>query len=421
MYIDKRLFTVIHCASMYWIFYIFLQLFVWNSQIREFFVRSHPVFHMGAGALSDVIWLPLSIALPIYLIILIRNIFAQLILREGISFIIVIVCAASIININFWFRIQFLLICLFVLFWAIHIYTSGRISLRFLFFSFAILGMILHYKAQLLPPLARTEPHKLSVMSFNFNTRSAYDDERTIQFIRYRIPDVVFLQELTMKEQAFILTRLGDFYPYFLSPAPRMGKNDVMILSRKKILYGDQIPLATTYDTPLHAVNHAVIQLEGQQVHLLNCHLHHAYKQLSAYLAAPDSLVLYEALLRAYNQQQEEASLLFEYASTLSGPIIIAGDFNDTPNGSIYALFNKKYQNAFAVAGWGLGTTFGEWSIQSVLPHFMRGIAFDIFRIDHLFFSNDFNIQRARVEKIAAFDHQPQIVQVTLEKGVTKP
>lgn len=412
--------TVTVNAAMFWLFYILLQIIVWNCQVRETIFQANPIIDMGAGALNDVIWLPMASALPVYIVILVRKIFSRLILREGVSFFFLVVSALCFINIDFLFRMQFVFICFFASLWAIYIYQSGKISVHFFAFSIAILLTILHYKTQLLPPLTRTAPYTLSIMSFNLNTKSAYDDERTIQFIRHRLPDIVFLQELTAHEKRLILTRLGDFYPYFLVPAPRMGKNDVMVLSREELLYGDHIALSTSYTSSFHAINHAVIRANGQFIHLLNCHLSHAYKQLAAYLAAPDSIAQYDALVQAYRHHRDEAALLAEYADTLSGPVIIAGDFNDTPNGHIYALLNKKYQNAFAAAGWGLGATFGEWSMQSMLPRFLQGFAFDLFRIDHLFFSHHFDIRRARVKKVAAFDHHPQVVYVTLKNADTR-
>ena len=402
---------------MFWLFYVILQIFVWNYNVREALVGANPVTQMTASALNDVIWLPLAAALPLYTIFLIRNVCNRLIVREVCLFLFVVTYVVSCVNLDFLFRIQFVFFFVFFLLWGMHIFRSRRVSIQYVFFAVALVGTIAHYNMQLLPRMPKKTPHTLSILSFNFNTKSAYDDERTIQFIRKRIPDIIFLQELTGTETHFILKKLGHLYPYYLSPAPRMGKNDVMILSRKEMIFGDQIPLRMPFGKSFHSVNHAVISVNGQRIHLLNCHFHHAYKEFAAYLFAPDSVNTYKALQRSYARHRDEAKLLANYVQKLDGPTIVAGDFNDTPNSYIYGLYQEELQNAFDAAGWGLGTTFGEWSLQNALPAIFRGLAFDTFRIDHLFFSSEFRIYGAWVDNIAAFDHRPQIVNVALKES----
>lgn len=397
---------------MFWLLYILFEIFIWNYPARAFIVGEHPVFHMGASILNDMLWVPLAIAAPVYIILLIRRLVRRLIIREIISFLLIILCTGVVVNVELLFRVQFLFIAVFFLLWGLHIYRSRTISVHFALFAIALVGLVIHYQSQLIPSWTKSTP-TLSLISFNINTKAALDDQRTIQFIRKRFPDIVCLQELSVREKEVIVKNLGDLYPYFLSPASRFGKNDVMILSRKEILYGDHIPLKTAAKT-YHSANHAVILLHGRQINVINCHFHHAYRHLGDYLAAPDSTDHYKMLASAYRQQQEEAQLLAAYAESLDGPIIIAGDFNDTPNSYIYRLYAHSFKNAFATAGWGLGATFGKWSMQVILPDILRAFAFDSSRIDHIFCSDDVQIVTAELENIGAFDHLPQIITVAL-------
>ncbi len=401
---------------MFWLLYILFEIFIWNPHIRSFLIGDYPLVHMSASMMNDLIWFVPAIALPVYIMIFIRRLFQRLVLRDSLSILFIVCWFVSLVNFDLFFRLQFLYMAVFLSLWMWFIIRNRTISINTIFFAVALFGIVVHYNSQLVPIPIRSGAAQLSVLSFNLNTTAAFDDERTIQFIRRRVPDIVFLQELTVREQKFIVAKLNDLYPYFLAPARGFGKNDVMILSRRDILYGDQVPLKTAHSKNYHSANHAVIEWHEQHIHLLNCHLHHAYKALGACLARPDSSYLYQTLKSNYQHQQEEARLLTEYAQRLSGPVIIAGDFNDTPNSLIYAGFKKRYQNAHASVGWGLGATFGEWIIQKKLPRFMRGLAFDIMRIDHIFFSNDFVIKSTNSEKISAFDHRPQIVTVILKQ-----
>ena len=104
-----------------------------------------------------------------------------------------------------------------------------------------------------------------------------------------------------------------------------------------------------------------------------------------------------------------------EQVFPVNAPLIIAGDFNDTPNSAIYHLFSGKLQNAFAKAGWGLGGTFGHKSLVSSVPEKGRFLLFDFLRIDHVFCSKDFNVCGAKVLKFNASDHRPQIIDLRLK------
>ena len=400
---------------MSWLLYTLFEIFVWNFQFRNFLVNGHPIIHMGASALNDFLWLPLAIALPIHIVYLLRKLVDRLIIRESLTFFVVMFTVVSIANIDFLFRMQFLYLIAFFILLPVYIYRSGKVSIRLLSFCVALLGMILHYRTQLLPPMISKPQRSISIMSFNFNTKVSYDDERTVQFIRRRIPDIVFLQELSYSEKKIIMESLSDIYPHYLAPGRRQGKNDVLILSRIKMLYGDHIPLKTSNSERYHSVNHAVIRTEGHTINLVNCHLHHAYLPLGRYLSDPDSAQHFENVKRAYCYQWEQARRLKEYVGRLTGPTIIAGDFNDTPNGYIYNLFDDSYQNAFATAGWGLGATFGKWTLQRFLPNFLRGLAFGCIRIDHVFLSREFKVLSSRVESVGAFDHYPQMIKVALK------
>ncbi len=400
---------------MIWLFYSIFEFFVWHAQFRHALIGSNPVLQMGISVMNDTLWLPLAIALPIYCVFLIRKVFQRLLLRDSSIFLFIIGWIILASNIYVLFRMFFILVAIFIILWIVHIKQTRTISLHMCFFAMALLGVVIHYNSQLVPTFGKKNASNVSVMSFNVNTKTAFDDERTIQFIRYRVPDIVFLQEVSHSEQKFISNSLHDLYPHILSPARGYGKNDVMILSRYKIKYGDQVPLHTANNKNFHSINHAVIDINGQSVHLLNCHLYHAFKDLRAFLATPDSSGLYDALKASYDEHQEQAKVMADYAASLDGPLIVAGDFNDTPNSLIYARFARHYQNAFAAAGWGLGTTFGEWSMRETLPLFLRGFAFDVLRIDHIFCSREFVIKSASVEKISAFDHHPQIIHISLK------
>ena len=400
---------------MIWLPYTILEYFIWDYRIRET-LNVGPLLQLTCSALNDVIWIPIGIALSVYIILLLSRLLQRFVIRDIVVFVFAGFILISLTNIHFYFRIIWLLTLLFFALWFTEIRRLRQIRLSFLFFSVALIGLFIKYNSQLFPRLPQSHKSTLTVMSFNFNTQMAMDDERTIQFIRDHIPDIVFLQEFTGKERRYIRSQLDALYPYALLPCSRCGKNDVMILSRKKILYGDQVRLRTPYSANYDSANHAVIEFQGEKVHLLNCHLSHPVRFVSKYLQSDSSAFYLKALQKAYNHHREEARLLAEYMRGLEGPIILAGDFNDTPNSFVYHLFAERRQNAFAVAGYGLGATFGEWTLRSHLPAIFHALAIDYLRIDHIFCSFDFKVKSATVTPLAAFDHRPQLATLELQR-----
>jgi len=401
---------------MLWLLYTLFELFVWNFPVRES-LTSNPVLHLMSSALNDVIWIPVAVALPVYMTALVSRLVRRYVVREMTVFVLVCFFIIALTNVHFYFRILGLLTILFLVLWIAEIWRLRQLRISLIFFSIALAGLLVKYNVQLLPNLSRSDSPALTLMSFNMNTQMPMDDQRTVQFIRESMPDIILLQEFSAHEKSYIISNLGALYPYHLLPSRNCGKNDVMILSRLEIIHGDQVRLKTNYSKNYDSANHAVILYQGKKINVLNCHLTHPVRFLPKALDASDSSSHYFAGLKnADLHHREEASVLAAYIRSLNGPVVLAGDFNETPNSYVYHQFSPFFRNAFASAGYGLGTTYGEWTLRQTLPAALRAIAFDYLRIDHVFCSADFKVRRAVVVPLDAFDHRPQIVSLQLAK-----
>ena len=400
---------------MIWSFYVLLELFVWNHRLRELIV-DNPLIHIFSSALNDVLWIPVALALPFYM----AHSGLRCMRRSGSKvlwlFFIIIGTAIAWIDALFFFKIFLFGAAAFYILWLLDIHRHRQISLAKVLYAVVLLSVLLHYNSALLPHPAFSQAGDLRIMTFNMNSTMALDDMRTGQFIREHLPDIIFLQELNAREKSFLLSDLKALYPYHYGVQKGVGDNDVLILSKKKIISGKPVPLETPYSEKYKTASHVIISYDNQSIHLINCHFSHPVRFLAKTIAPSDSQKFwFEKLRRADLKRRNEARILADYARALSGPVIIAGDFNDTPNSAVYNSFATAFTNAFTNAGYGLGTTFGEWKMQQSLPGVLQFLAFDFLRIDHIFCSQHFKVKQTRVADLDAFDHRPLIAILQLK------
>jgi endonuclease/exonuclease/phosphatase (EEP) superfamily protein YafD len=102
---------------------------------------------------------------------------------------------------------------------------------------------------------------------------------------------------------------------------------------------------------------------------------------------------------RGYESRAREVELLAEWIrdTPSSQPIVVCGDFNETPYSYVYGRMNNLLTNAFEVKGRGFGFTFNQ------LPYFIR--------IDHQFYTpGHLNLHEFRVlNNIPYSDHYPVV------------
>jgi endonuclease/exonuclease/phosphatase (EEP) superfamily protein YafD len=107
-------------------------------------------------------------------------------------------------------------------------------------------------------------------------------------------------------------------------------------------------------------------------------------------------------MIQTTENRRHESELSCQLARELSGPVLVAGDFNMPVDSAIYREFWSVWQNAFSVAGCGYGHT-----------KFTRRFGV---RIDHILASEHWRILEARVGPDLGGDHRPVIVDMQLKE-----
>ena len=97
-------------------------------------------------------------------------------------------------------------------------------------------------------------------------------------------------------------------------------------------------------------------------------------------------------LLGAFRKRKDQVEAILTHSQNSPYPVIICGDFNDTPLSHAYHRFYGLYQDAFLAAGSGIGTTYA-----GKIP---------ANRIDFIFYDNTFNALTFHIQKEVYSDHR---------------
>jgi endonuclease/exonuclease/phosphatase (EEP) superfamily protein YafD len=104
----------------------------------------------------------------------------------------------------------------------------------------------------------------------------------------------------------------------------------------------------------------------------------------------------------AFIKRAAQADIIAAHISGCSHPVIICGDFNDTPVSYTYRTIRDGLMDAFSESGWGLGRTYNG--------------KFPSFRIDYILYGGSIDALFFTREKIKLSDHFPIISYLKVKK-----
>ena len=116
----------------------------------------------------------------------------------------------------------------------------------------------------------------------------------------------------------------------------------------------------------------------------------------------------FHRLKEGFENRNEQIREVESYVTGCRYPVIICGDFNETPIGYSYGKLSQNFRNAFEEAGHGLGFTLNRH------PYWVR--------IDQQFVSQDWHIKTCQTLSGVLFsDHFPVMAQYVLKKSLHAP
>ncbi len=304
------------------------------------------------------------------------------------------------------------------------IYWAFAKSKWFFYILVAILfGGNLHFRTlsiRFSDPKPETEVESWNIMSYNVRLFDVYNSsiearnksrDSIVSYIQRVDPDVVCFQEFFHQDKpsAFstrdtLIELMG--YKYYheryshrirnrqnfgicmLSKYPIIAKGDVMFENFKTTdnycIFADIVKGQDTirfYDIHLQS-----IKLQQQDYELFG------EKNEQAGSKASTLRLLIDKLRIAYPARAEQAERVVEHMKTSPYPVVVCGDFNDTPMSYVYNQFNTSLVDSYRETSTGIGVTY--------VGRVPAG------RIDYIFHSGDLGAYDFEIQKVAFSDHR---------------
>ncbi|OFX88349.1 MAG: hypothetical protein A2W99_07715 [Bacteroidetes bacterium GWF2_33_16] len=302
---------------------------------------------------------------------------------------------------------------LFILFW---IYRKNRL---FLLSLIAILLGWNHLRSFIQFPLRKMSPetqNSFTVLSYNVRLFNLYNwnkenntHDKIFDFINKNEIDIICFQEflshtgdghLTEKEiQKKLENKYNAHFGYsFINTKSNYG---IATFSKYPIVKKGLIKFSNTSNISIYTD----IVINKDTIRVFNNHLQSIRFNKNNYSLINNSKVLnddtkikevkdiFGRLKEAFIKRATQAEILSTYISSSPYPVMVCGDFNDTPVSYTYNTMKGNLKDSFIESGKGIGNTYiGK---------------FPSFRIDFVFFSDKLECRKFVVPKIKHSDHYP--------------
>ncbi len=235
----------------------------------------------------------------------------------------------------------------------------------------------------------------LRVMTYNIQHGAGADDKidllRTAEAIRHEKPDIVALQEVdrgvartNRRNLPMELQAMTGMAVYFTNNFHfQGGEYGNAVLTRFPIAMQTNTYYKMIRTNEQRGIIQMILDVHGRKVLFMTTHIDYR----------PDNK---ERLMNVAQIKE----IIKQYPGM---PIILCGDFNDTPDGKVYSEMKKSFTDVWASAGEGKGYTYPS-------PEPKK-------RIDYMWISPDGSVQPtiAWVPDTKASDHRPLVAELRLK------
>ena len=254
--------------------------------------------------------------------------------------------------------------------------------------------------------------HSFGVISYNlsffripkvfskeyFDSTSANGGREIIRYLNRREPAVICLQEFFTDAES----THHNYYEQFLE----MGyKSSITAITnpKNKTLRGlaifTKLPILTQgtifiSESRYNAASYVDVLFSGDTVRVINTHLESTELYFGSKPYQERVKHFWRNFKKAMITRTKQVQLVNEFILRSPHPVLLAGDFNETPYSYNHRVIKETLVNSFEDSGFGFGSTF----IKSFLP----------IRIDHQYFGKGLTSSNFFVDKTMLLsDHYP--------------
>jgi len=318
------------------------------------------------------------------------------------------------------YEILFVINFLFFIYWIVLRNKKYILSLIFIILGTAkIFGIVqLNFSSESEEVLR--EKGYLKVMTFNVRLFDLYNwfhntetRQNIFEFLKKESPDIICIQEFYSSERKNPSFRNDDTLRYFLNAAFAHLEYTVNLHQT------DHWGIATYSKYPIvkkQAKHFAKkggnifitsdIKIGNDTIRVINTHLESIHFGWSDYKFIANlnnddveqdeikgSLTIIRRLRRAFIKRAVQVDVLNDSIEASPYPLIVCGDFNDTPSSYTYSVLSDNLEDAFRISGNGSGKTYAG--------------PFPSFRIDYIFHDKRLKSTSYRTIKESLSDHYP--------------
>lgn len=286
-----------------------------------------------------------------------------------------------------YFYILIVNIC-FIVFWLIRNPKKIAISLLIIIIGFGNIGKHIQFSSKALP---KDATGFIKVMSYNVKLFDLYNYNKNwtynytgrneiFQYLRQETPDIIAFQEyfydsknnFTTRDSLKKILNTNYYHEYF----PCIIKNHyygIATFSKHPIIHKGEVVFSN--DTHNSAI-FSDIKIKEDTIRVYNVHLQSIKLNKEDFLFsatqnkikdnveslsnefAKDSRKILSKLKIAFINRARQAEMVRDHMKNSPFPIIVCGDFNDSPCSYATHVISKKLKDAFVVSGKGFGKTY---------------------------------------------------------------
>lgn len=313
----------------------------------------------------------------------------------------------------------------FVIIWAIKRKPQVFLSLIMIALGWNFMGRYVQFEVPFLKKKeVVNESKSFKILTFNvrlFNRYNWSKDKETsheiFEFIQRESPDIICFQEFftrskgELSEKAIIEHLKGINYHHIKYSVSKQGMSGFGIATFSKFPMAKmgEIIFPKTYNLCIYTD----LVIYGDTVRVYNNHLQSIrfikknYDLIDSLKIrySPDEIDgimdITKRLKGAFEQRANQAEAIAAHVHRSPYPVIVCGDFNDSPVSYTYRVMRQNLNDAFIESGSGFGNTYlGK---------------FPSYRIDYVLLDKKFSVLNYRVPKLNLSDHYPVLCRMSAQ------